>query len=197
MLIVTAQPTDPPVARDEVLQWLRLRASDLDTGQIAVVDDLLEEAAETIGKATGLTLSETGLEERFAGWPCGRSFELSAAPVRDVSALVYFDEDGAEQSVDGGDWSWEPTPTGAEVRLSDSFTRPSLDCDRPLPVRIRFTVGFDAPGQSESEPRLVLPRLARTALRLAIAAGFDSADRTRGLLTDDVEQVCRGLRIYR
>ncbi|MFN4176429.1 hypothetical protein [Phenylobacterium sp.] len=197
MLIVTAQPETSPVTREDALAQLRiLSASHLDTGQLGLVDDLVEEAVAVVQRQSGLILAPTGYEERFAGWPCGRVLQLGAAPVREVTGVTYLDEDGAEQTVTAGQWSWEPTETGAEVRFGSTWSFPPLYADSAFPVRVAFTAGCGAPDGSEDDPRLALPKAARTAIRLQIEAWFRNPE-GRGVLTDAAEALAQTFRIYR
>ncbi|MDZ4376475.1 MAG: hypothetical protein U1C74_34255, partial [Phenylobacterium sp.] len=164
MIIVTAAADTLPVTRAEALAQLRiLSEDDLDTGQIGLIDDLIEEAVETVERSTGLTLSPKDLEQRFEAWPCGRELVLGAAPVRDVTDVAYLDADGDEQSVDPAHWSWEPTSTGAVIRFRSTWSSPGLDSDNPCPVRVRFASGCNDPNATAGDPRLDLPRPARTA----------------------------------
>lgn len=197
MLIVTAPAETLPVTRAQALAQLRiLDETSLDTGQVALIDDLVEEAVEKVEIETGLTLSAKAMEQRFAAWPSGRSLELSAAPVRDITAIAYLDEDGVEQTVSTTDWTWEPTSEGAVIAFASGWSRPSLSSDNPFPVRVRFEAGCNDPAGEVGDPRLDLPRPARTAIRLLIEAWFRNPA-SQGVMVEAAEDLCLSVKIYR
>lgn len=198
MLIVTAAAEDGPVTRAEALAQLRiLDEASLDTGQLGLIDDLIEEAVATVSGETGITLAPTGFEEWFCSGP-GRCMALTASPVRDVTAVVYLDENGAEQEVPPEGWTWEPTSNGATVRLRSSYALPSLDPDSALPLRVRFVAGCNLPNGSDGDPRLDLPRPARTAVRLLIEAWFRNPA-SQGVMVDAAKDLANmpGVKVYR
>lgn len=197
MLIVTDAAETLPVTRAQALAQLRiLDESSLDTGQLALIDDLVEEAVEKVEIETGLTLSPKGMQQSFSGWPCGRTLELSASPVRQVTEIAYLDDAGAEQTLDASDWTWEPTGDGAVIALASGWSRPSLSSNNPFPVRVRFWAGCNDPAGTPGDPRLDLPRPARTAIRLLIEAWFRNPA-SQGVMVEAAEDLCTSVKVYR
>lgn len=133
------------------------QAVDLDT----VKDTLRILEADDDATLTRLIRSETSRYEAFSGRIMApASFELRLAdffdpailplwPVRAVSAVSYLDETHAEQIVDPTQWYVARSSFGWEVRFDSGFSAPTLS-GRAGPVRVRFSAGYDLPGQGTS-----------------------------------------------
>lgn len=149
-LVQTVAPSFDPIGVARAKERLRIGGSDED-------DDLAASIAAAVARyegRTGRVMAASSWELRGGAWPTVVCLPL--APVRDVTAVAYVDEDGAEQSLGAAEWYWHRTAAGAEVRFTDAFTAPRLQ-RRPQSVIVRFDAGYDDLSASGSgdDPELV------------------------------------------
>jgi uncharacterized phiE125 gp8 family phage protein len=196
MLIPLAAPTTLVVTLAEAKSWLKVEHAEKDED----IGDLVAAATAFVGGEAELTLAPTVFEQRLDGWPTG-CVELDAGPVRSVDEIIYLDEAGDEQSLDAGEWDWEPTGLGARVWLTTAATRPRL-ADRPGGVRILFAAGFNDPAASDGNDRLKLPDQVKTTIRLLVAHWWRNRETvvlgaSPASLPFGVDAMITNLRVYR
>lgn len=141
MLIRLSTPEGLAAPLEDVKEALRVLTSDDD----ALLERLIRQETTRYEDFSGRIMLPTELEWRAEIW--AEPICIPAFPIRDVTEVVYLDEDHAEQALDPGDWYQAETAEGAEIRFTDAFASPSLS-DRPWPVRVRFEAGYDEPGTS-------------------------------------------------
>jgi uncharacterized phiE125 gp8 family phage protein len=143
-------------------------------------DDKLIEAY--IRAATLLTEDRTGrilmtadFEYRVDRWR--DPLVIPVAPVRDVSDILYLDEDDIERSLDVGAWYEVITSEGAEIHFTDSFVSPTLS-SRQQAVRIRFSAGYvlaDASGSGD-DPELEQNEMDRLIVLLLVGNWYQARE---------------------
>lgn len=172
MLITLSGSNFLPVTVDELKLWARIHNSEEDD----LIEVAISAAAEYIENQSQWVLAEKTIEYRADTW-CD-PIVIPAAPVRDVLAVKYLDEDGALQTVDTADYSWDRTPEGAQVRFARTFTRPVLAEGRTGAVRVQFSAGFDDPAEPQTgdDPDYKLPQRMRMALLFLAARWYENRE---------------------
>jgi len=188
MLIRLSRPDGVAVDLETAKTALRVDHDDDDLRIAALI------ASETLRYEdfTQRVIVPTEFEAQFAGW-C-EPLVLPIGPVRSISAVVYLDEDHAEQTVDAADWYRAEGSTGAEIRFADSFDSPTLS-DRPNPVRVRFVAGayLSASEASESDELLIEPR-DQTNIIMLVQRIYDTGEQ---LTDDDLRRMMGHRRVFR
>lgn len=198
MLRRLSRPEHPPIDVPSARSRLRMDATDEDVD----LDRLIRTSAEVLEKHTGLVMGPTSFEYRADAWPACMEIKLPAAPVRDVSAVVYLDEDEAEQTLPASDWSWERTHEGATITLATGFSNPTV-LERAGAIRVRFTAGFDDPSESGAgdDPDLVLPATAEMAMLFLVGHWNEHresvAEGAMNHVPETFDLLASQLRIYR
>lgn len=150
MLIRLSTPEGLAAPLEDVKGALRVLTNDDDQ----LLTRLIRQETTRYEDFTGRIMLPTDLEWRADSWR--EPICVPVFPIRDVTAVVYMDDAHAEQTLDPGDWYQVETDSGIELRFTDAFSSPSLS-DRPYPVRVLFSAGYDEPGTSgaeiESEPQ--------------------------------------------
>lgn len=154
MLIRLSQPAEFFVSVDEVKAQAVIETSDDDT----LLEAYIRAATRLTEERTGRILQPAEFEWRADSWR--EPICVPASPLRSVSEVAYLDDDHVEQTLAPADWYQVETTEGVEIRFTDSFQSPTLS-DRPNPVRVRFSAGFDQDGASGSGDD---PALARDPL---------------------------------
>ncbi|MCB1476645.1 MAG: phage head-tail connector protein [Rhodobiaceae bacterium] len=195
MLIRLSQPTGLFVALSDVKPHAVIDFDDDDD----LLESYIKAATRFVEDRTGRILLPIDLEYRVAGW--SEPICLPAFPVREVTEVVYLDEDHAEQTLDDGDWYLSETEEGGEIRFTDAFASPSLS-DRPLPVRVRFSAGYDDPAASGSgdDPALQQDEMDRQIVRLMVAHSYANREAVGGAMNSvplSAESLIEMRRIFR
>lgn len=198
MLKKLSRPDNPPIGVPAAKDRLRLDTSDRDMD----LDRLLRAAAEAVEVRTGLVMAPTQYEYRVDLWPGFSPLRLPVAPVRDVTEVVYLDEDGAEQTVASSSWYFDRTSEGADLRFDSDYSGPAL-YERPGSLRVRFTAGYDDPAASGAgdDPELVLPATAEMAILFLVGHWHEHAESVAATQTYEVpetfELLAGQMRIFR
>lgn len=154
-------PSIEPIDLAEVKKHLRFTPTSEDT----LIDTYISMARQYFEQYTGLALIEQTWETRIEAFPGGlntwdTAISLGKSPVIDLLSVVYDDSDGAEQTVDTGDYAL------------DLLSAPGLSVVRPVSswpssagtlgsVRLRYRAGFGStPGD--------VPELIRGVLYLLV-----------------------------
>lgn len=139
----TVDSSTEPVSLAEAKEHLRIvDYTDDDT----YIELLITTARQTVERATRRALwTGQSWQAAYTGWPwsCYRRFSLPKPPLAAVSAVQYYDEDNALQTLaaakyvidsSGADRAWLAFKTTASL--------PTLSCDYPAPVRVTYTAGY-------------------------------------------------------
>jgi hypothetical protein len=162
-----------------------VKTSDLSGGYCvgdALASSLIAAVTETIDGPTGWlgrALGPQTLEWASPCWPCDW-FTLPCRPIIDIDSVTYLDADGAEQTVDEGDW----TRSGNQIVFRSGWTRPALACD-PRAVRIQYQAGYDG------DTTGAVPERARQAIMLTVQHLLNTGSENLFLSVDEVEGVGR------
>lgn len=143
MLTRLSAPNGLAIPLEELKQHLLVNFDDDDDR----LENLTRSETRRYEDFTGRIMLPTDFEAGFASW-C-EPLLIDAAPIRVVTEVVYLDESNVEQALDAGDWYSTTTESGAEIRFTDTFDSPGLS-DRPYPVTVRFSAGYDEDGASGS-----------------------------------------------
>jgi hypothetical protein len=194
MLIKLSQQATTAVSVDRVKQRLRIATTDDDADLAA----LILGASAAFEQATGLIIQPCSWEYRLDHWAEMRDryfqrashpfhytldrgpvfpfprLHLPLAPIRDVTGITYLDADDAEQTIAPASYSWQRTPTGADIVFAKDFVFPQLSC-QPQAVRVAFDAGFDDPLSSGSgeDPMLKLPPQALIAILYLVGHWYE------------------------
>lgn len=137
MLIRRSNSEDLFVSLDYVKEHTSIDTDDFDE----LLTGYIKAATRKVEEETGRTLLPTEFEWQTTNWR--EPLSVPASPVRDVSAIIYVDDDHQEQTLPTGEWYFVVTPQGADIRFTDTFSAPALS-DRFLrPVRVRLEAGYD------------------------------------------------------
>ncbi|MAD98922.1 MAG: hypothetical protein CMB99_16470 [Flavobacteriaceae bacterium] len=117
---------------------------------LAIDDDDFEEtitrlarsAAEFIERRTARVLVQSTYELRLDQWWMGK-IGVKRAPLREIVALEYLDEDQVWQEVDASDYWAVSNETDFSLMLLEDFNRPDV-FELTDSIRLRFTAGYDS-----------------------------------------------------
>jgi uncharacterized phiE125 gp8 family phage protein len=99
----------------------------------------------------GRTLTTREWRLTLPAFQAGRMV-IPLPPLQGVSAITYLDKDGAEQTMDAGDYRAIPTMTAGYVELTHGKSWPSPGQARSDAVGVTFTAGY---GDAEEVPALI------------------------------------------
>lgn len=137
----TVAPSATPVSLSEVKAHCRVDDSDSDT----VLTALLNAAVDHLDGYSGILgrcMVEQSWRIDLADWPAGGLIRLPFPDVSAISSIKYYDEDNAEQTVDGANYQRVQDALGSVVRLVDDFDAPAVYDDRLDAVQVTFVAGF-------------------------------------------------------
>ena len=141
--VLIAPPAATPVDLATAKAHLRVETSAEDT----LIASIIATATEHLDGRTGIlarALITQDWRQDFADFACLR---LPLAPVQSVVSLKYFDQAGAEQTVDPGTYVLRTDALGPYVALAPATTAvnpawPSGLQSRPDAVRVTFRAGY-------------------------------------------------------
>jgi hypothetical protein len=79
-----------------------------------------------------------------------RDMHLLMPPVKAVSSLKYYDEDGVQQTIAAENYNVELAGDNPGIRLKESYSIPSVSCDFRFPVEITYTTGPESGAEAEN-----------------------------------------------
>jgi len=132
-------PSDRVVTLAEAKADMRV-VSDLDD---AMIDRLLWTAQETVEEMCGRPLNAQTWRLELAGLTAREPLELPRTPVRELSAIAYYDADNALQTADLGDFDLYGDRDRAFVRPVVGASWPAV-YNRDDAMRVDFIVGYEA-----------------------------------------------------
>lgn len=173
MLTQLTPATGWPVSVEEVKAHALIEGDDQDNH----VELMRNAAVEYVARHCSQALAPASYQWATSAWPQAwncPAIELPLYPVREVTSIVYLDQDHAEQPVSSADYVVELTAEGASIYFENGFSFPTLST-RPNPVRVIFDAGYDDPEASGSgdEPRLQLPHDLKLAILMLAATFFE------------------------
>lgn len=166
------------------------------------VEGYLRAAVAFVADQSGLTLVRQNYILEKADW-WGDRLEIPVYPVRDITAVKYYDENGAEQTVSTALYRWVRTELGAELRMLSTFTQPTLQDERTDVVRVFIEAGYDIEGSTGSgdEAELVFDPRARQAILLLTDHWYENRSAADSVeimqVPFAVQSLIGQLRIYR
>jgi uncharacterized phiE125 gp8 family phage protein len=165
MLIKTSIAAQRAITLAKAKEHLRVDQDIEDELIAGYLDAAIDSASIWLNRA----LNQCDYQQSFSEWPACSYLDLAIAPIVSVEGLVYFDEEGEEQTVDPALWSFVTTPSGGRMYLLEDFTFPTL---RELPtdqIYVSLTAGYDADdGSSGTDPELTLPPAITSAILLTV-----------------------------
>lgn len=165
------------------------------------VESYLRAALAFVEDHTGLVLVRQDFILERDGW--WGTLRIPVYPVRDITSVKYWDENGVEQTVSASYYRWLRTENGAELRMLSTFTEPTLQDERTDVARVFIEAGYDIEGATGSgdEADLVFPHNARQCVLLLTEHWYENrsaADNVEVLsLPFAVQALLAQLRIYR
>jgi len=164
-----------------------------------------DSAIALVEKRAGIVLRRQDYRMELGCWPRA-SIEIPVSPVREVSAINYFDAAGVEHTVLSFDYRWIVERGRARLWFVPEFVRPALQEGRPDAVRIEFQAGYDDPTETGSgdDPELAFPAQARNIVLLLVSCWFNNRDAVvvgsgnePRMLPMGVESLLSDLKVYR
>lgn len=132
-----------------------------------------------LGRALAARTMELATDS-FPGYaattPPGASFVLPFGPVRAVTSITYADSDNVDQVIDSANYELDPYGNQTRLILAYGATWPSA-LSRRNSVRVRYVVGYDAPGTA-SPVAWPLPKLALAAMLLMLGHLYENREAT-------------------
>ena len=104
---------------------------------------------------TGRVMQPTDFSIALDGWLFPA--RLPVLPLREVAAITYLDAEHVEQTLDVASWYVSESAPFWSVGLDRDAGLPALS-DRPSPVRVDFSAGYDLPLAEGDEVTLLAPR---------------------------------------
>ena len=135
---MTLIPTDPPLAEPVTLAdlkaHLRIDLNDEDD----LLEGLIRVARAHLEAATGVALMSQGFRLALDDWPCGEVIHLMRTPVQSIDAILVYDADGVEQSLDLSGLVLDGTAHPVRLVIKER-PRPGQPING---IEIEFTAGF-------------------------------------------------------
>lgn len=151
MLIKQSNPQGLVVALDVLKTALRVDHAADD----ARLTQLVHAETARYEDFTGRVMQPTDFRVALDGWLF--PVRLPVLPLREVTAITYLDAEHAEQTLGAASWYVTETAPFWSVGLDRDAARPTLS-DRPAPVRVEFSAGYDLPLDEGGEVTLLAPR---------------------------------------
>ncbi|VTR95237.1 Uncharacterized protein OS=Hoeflea sp. BAL378 GN=LL06_22265 PE=4 SV=1 [Gemmata massiliana] len=170
---VVTPPAAEPVTAAELAGHLKLNTG---TAEYADLEKFIRTARQLFEKLTGRAVLPTSFRQHLGTFT--GPVDLLRGPVTEVTAVGYFDPDGAEQELTG--WELDATTIPAVVYMPDG-DYPTVSAKKRRPVWIEFTAGWATAGD--------VPELVRTAIKLQ--AGHYYANREEQT-TDALKTIAAG-----
>ena len=136
----TTPPAYQPLTLTEVKLHLRVDHSDED----ALIGILQGAAVDTCQQLTGRSIMAQGWKLTLNGW--ADAVRLPYPEISAVSSIKYFDEDGAQQTLDPSMYEL----IGDAVHKTSGATYPEL-WDGPGVVEINYTAGYSAGNEAAQQ----------------------------------------------
>ena len=188
MLIRLSTPSGLAVPLDEMKAGLRI----LGSAEDARLQRLTRAETRRYEDYTGRIMLPTSLEYRLNRWR--NPICLPAAPVREVTEVVYLDANHVEQTLASSAWYEVITPSGAEIWFTDGFSAPTLS-DRQQAVRVRFAAGYDEEGTTGADdPELAPVEIDQINIIRLVQAVFDDDE---AMKDEDIIRTMGHRRVFR
>jgi uncharacterized phiE125 gp8 family phage protein len=164
--VLITPPQATPIDVADAKAHLRVDHSDEDTlieGLIAAAVGHLDGRAGVLGRA----IMEQTWKYAFWDWPALGKLVVDLADVTSV-VVKYFDEAGAEQTLDPSNYFVESDARGTAIWFKSTFDPPALSDDRPGPIRIEVTAKL-----AEDSPALAA---VKHAMRLMVGHWYENRE---------------------
>lgn len=155
--IVVIPPSGHPLGLGDAKLQLRIDAGDTD--QDALINRLIGAAHRHVENALGYPILRQTRETHYRGFPCG-TLKLDGGASPEVTAIIYFDNAGDEQTLAPSDYVLDAIARRPEVWRAPSVSWPSVPC-RPGAVKVTWAAGWE---EADDVPEDMLH-----AMRLLIA----------------------------
>jgi len=134
----TTAPTSEPITLTQVKDHLRID----DTNSDDELNVLLAAARAHVESRTNRQLMIATWTLSFDKWPVGMTIDLPRPPLRSVTSVVYYDENGASQTLAAAKYRVDTSAEPGRLVLDDDEDWPSLDV-RPEAITIVYDAGYD------------------------------------------------------
>ena len=159
-----APPATEPVSLAQARNQLGM-TDDSDTSYDELVGGLIVAARQMVEGYTGLSLTQRQIVQHASRF---EDLRLRASPIQSVDAVTYIDGAGVEQVLTPAAWSFVPTASRCQLRLTAGAAWPGISWSTPDAITIVATAGYAAPDQ--------VPWVLRKAMLILITALFDQLD---------------------
>lgn len=137
-LVLVTPPGSQPVTLDDAK--LQCRIPEADTTHDVLLAKYVENAAETIERATGSRLGEHTMRLELDGFPSGE-IDLCVYPVISITSVEYDDTANVTQGLNVDADYWQDLG-GMYPKLKPVTSWPATMAGKPASVRITMQVGF-------------------------------------------------------
>lgn len=142
---VTTPPAVEPVDLDQAKKQVRLEWEE--TAEDDYLADLIITARERVEDYLGLSLITQTVTLYLDAWPASDILYLPRGPVQSFTHLKYWDTDGAQQTIDAGNYQTDLVTSPPRVAPVSSYAWPSL-ADRLVPIEAEYQAGYGDAGSA-------------------------------------------------
>jgi len=135
---VVTPPDGHPLALGDAKLQLRIDAGDTD--QDAQINRLIGAAHRHVENALGYPILRQTRETHYRGFPCG-TLKLDGGASTEVTAITYFDDAGAEQTLASADYILDAVARRPEIWRPANVSWPSVP-RRPGAVKVTWIAGW-------------------------------------------------------
>lgn len=165
----TVAAANQPITLDEAKAHCRVTVADED----ALIEQLIKAATIELENKTQRTLCETTYAEVLDSFPDG-GIRLRHPPILSVQSIVYFDETGAQVTLDANDYL-------VDTHNEPGWIYPGVEKQWPATqnrinaVTITYKAGYLAGGNSQQQ-RDAVPRDLRAWLLIRVATLYENRE---------------------
>lgn len=170
MLRIITPPPVEPVTVEEAKLHCRVDHNDED----ATFERLITAARVSCESFVGRAFVERVYEYTLDRFPRGRKIVLPYPPVVSIDSVVYYDRDGAlETMVEGDDYLVDTINEPAAVILPNGISWPSLSLYALHPIRVTYTAGYPMIPGTPDDYTTNVPAYAKQAILLCVGNWYE------------------------
>jgi uncharacterized phiE125 gp8 family phage protein len=162
---LVSPPEIEPIDLYDVRAHLRVTHNEEDE----LLNALITAARVTVETITRRSLITQQWRLSLDAFPAGRVIKLPHTPVREVTAVEYYDQEGNLQALDPDKYWLDDLSAPARLMLKEGETFPDVEQGRPNAVEITYFAGY---GDDPAD----VPAPVRHAIKLVVAHLYENPD---------------------